>query len=223
MSPSTTHPGPAAFSTQAPVGAQDQAEPKASQRWWIRQQVRWYNLIGQPLQTIAVQQSAVNRWPLWGDGIEGLAFAMAQTDRADAAVDLLQTLLQREPTRAQAWFNMGFLLQDLEAKTGRNPARVTAEHALRQATQLAPGNDRAWYGLALELIAQGRQQEAVPCLKTCTKLQPMSPYAWYQLGRTHAALGQADEANAVLAQLRTFDPKVSNQLQRELAALSTPV
>jgi tetratricopeptide (TPR) repeat protein len=195
-----------------------QQEPKALQRWWVRQQVRWFNLLGQPQKTLAVHQHALQSWPLWGDGAEGLAFALAQNGRLNEAASLLHSLVQREPLRGQAWFNLGFLLQQLEAQTSPNTVGITAENALRQATVLSPGNDRAWYGLALELIAQGRHQDAVPCLKTCTQLQPMSPYAWYQLGRTYASLGQFQKAREVLEQLKTFDPKVSGQLQRELAA-----
>lgn len=212
----TIHPGPGIL----PIAGSEHLlpEPKALQRWWFRQQVRWFNLLGQPLKTMAVHQHALQRWPLWGDGAEGLAFALAQNDRLNEAANLLHTLVQREPLRGQAWFNLGFLLQQLEAQTSPNTVGVTAELALRQATVLSPGNDRAWYGLALELIAQNRHQDAVPCLKTCTQLQPMSPYAWYQLGRTYASMGQFQKAREVLEQLKTFDPKVSGQLQRELAA-----
>jgi tetratricopeptide (TPR) repeat protein len=213
MHPTTTHPGPAIMASEL-TGP----EPKALQRWWVRQQVRWFNLLGQPLKTLAVHENAVQRWPLWGDGAEGLAFALAHNNRMNDGAAVLHALVQREPLRGQAWFNLGYLIQQIQDQSGQLSGLPTAEHALRQATLLSPGNDRAWYGLALELIAQGRHADAVPCLKTCTALQPMSPYAWYQLGRTYSTLGQMQDAQDVLEQLRTFDPKVSGQLARELAA-----
>jgi tetratricopeptide (TPR) repeat protein len=195
-------------------------QPTSLQSWWIRQQVRWWNLLGQAAQTEAVYASAVSRWPLWGDGVEGLAFSMASAGRTSEAISLLQILLSRESGRANAWFNLGFLLQQQNGWSG-SPDSNAAESALRRATEIDPQHDRAWYGLALELVAQGRQAEAVPCLKACTRIQPMSPYAWYQLGRTYHDLGEDKKARDVLAHLKTFDPKVSGQLQRELQQART--
>ena len=196
------------------------AQPTALQSWWVRQQVRWWNLLGQAAQTEAVYASAVSRWPLWGDGVEGLAFSMATAGRTSEAIALLQILLSRESGRANAWFNLGFLLQQQNGLSG-SPDSSAAESALRRATEIDPQHDRAWYGLALELIAQGRQAQAVPCLKACTRIQPMSPYAWYQLGRTYHDLGEDKKARDVLVHLKTFDPKVSGQLQRELQQART--
>jgi tetratricopeptide (TPR) repeat protein len=186
----------------------------------MRQQVRWWNLLGQAERTTAVFDQAVGRWPAWSDGVEGLAFALAQAKQHAKAIALLHALVQREPLRAQAWFNLGFLLQQ-SAATGEpgETGTITAEVALRQASQLDQRHDRAWYGLALELIAQRRLAEAVPCLKSCTQIQPMSPYAWYQLGRVHHEMGDTREALLVLNHLKTFDPKVSGQLQREFNAV----
>ena len=193
--------------------------PGAWQRWTVRQQVRWWSLLGQPGRITSVFELAVGRWPAWSDGVEGLAFALAQTRQPAKAIALLHGLVLREPLRAQAWFNLGFLLQQSAASGGSaNAGAITAELALQQASQLDPRHDRAWYGLALELIAQRRLAEAVPCLKSCTQIQPMSPYAWYQLGRVHHELGNARETRLVLDHLKMFDPKVSGQLQREINA-----
>ncbi len=203
------------FKESVTQSAQAATEPGALQRWSVRQQVRWWNLLGQPRRTAQVLEDVVRRFPLWGDGVEGLAFAMAGNGRQPQAIALLQTLVAREPQRANAWFNLGYLLQQQGSSTQADNDSG-AVFALRRATEIDPQNDRAWYGLALELIAQGQLQDALPCLKACTRIQPMSPYAWYQLGRTHHELGLHDEARKVLAHLKTFDPKVSAQLQREL-------
>jgi len=193
--------------------------PHAGQRWVVRQQVRWWNLLGQTGRTTAVFEQAVGRWPAWGDGVEGLAFALVQSRNNARAIALLHALVQREPMRAHAWFNLGFLLQHSAAAGEPGTAgEVTAELALRQATRLDARHDRAWYGLALELIARRRLAEAVPCLESCTRIQPMSPYAWYQLGRVHHELGDTRQARLVVDHLTMFDPKVSGQLRREINA-----
>jgi Tfp pilus assembly protein PilF len=75
--------------------------------------------------------------------------------------------------------------------------------------------DRAWYGLGLVLVRQGRLEEALSVLKRNTQLQPMSPFGWYQLARVHVDLKQTDEARAVIRHLKGFEPKVAAQLERE--------
>jgi tetratricopeptide (TPR) repeat protein len=218
MNQTTTNPSAAVPGMVATLGAAAHPMPSGLQQWWVVQQVRWWNFLGQPNKTTQVYESALQRWPHWGDAAEGLAFCHANQGRPEHAVALLSALVGQEGQRANAWFNLGFLLQQHPA-TVAHAAGTSAEAALRRATELDPQLDRAWYGLALELIAKGRQREAVACLKACTKLQPMSPYAWYQLGRTYHELGQADKAREVLVHLKTFDPKISGQLQREIESL----
>jgi Tfp pilus assembly protein PilF len=58
--------------------------------------------------------------------------------------------------------------------------------------------DRAWYGLGLALIRQGRFEEAATALKRNVELQPMSPYGWYQLARVHMDRHEPQEARKIL-------------------------
>ena len=94
-------------------------------------------------------------------------------------------------------------------------ARPYAEAAFRAAIALDEKADRAWYGLGLVLVRQGRLDEALVSFKRNTKLQPMSPYAWYQMARVHIDLKQPDEARNVITHLKGFEPKVAAQLERE--------
>jgi tetratricopeptide (TPR) repeat protein len=190
-------------------------EPGGFQQMRVRVLVRCWNFLGQSNKTLQVWDDATAQWPQWDWATENRAFALAQNGRAQEAADTLCGLVQRSPQRASAWFNLGFLLQQQA-----DPVRLDglrADAALEQATVLDARNDRAWYGLGLERVTQGRLDEAVVCFKHCTRLQPMSPYAWYQLARVHHARGEMESAGQILAHLKTFDPKISNQLQRELA------
>ena len=110
---------------------------------------------------------------------------------------------------AAAWFNKGFVLEQL----GRWEAAL---QAFGHATTIDAGLDRAWYGMALVLIRLQRLDEAVVALKRNTALQPMSPHGWYQLARVHAARRQHDEALGIVGHLKGFEPKVAAQLQREI-------
>ena len=112
------------------------------------------------------------------------------------------------PEDAEAHFNRGFLLQDMNDREG-------AMAAFRRAIALNPDHDRAHYGLALSLISARRLEEALVPLKKNTKLQPMSPYGWYQLARVQHELGRTDETQQVLDHLARFEPKIARQLERE--------
>jgi len=103
---------------------------------------------------------------------------------------------------------LGFLQQELE-----HP--VEAEASFRRALALNEQLDKAWYGLGLALIQQGRLDEAVQALERNTQLQPMSPYAWYQLGRVHMDRQAPDETTKIIKHLKGFEPKFAAQLERE--------
>ena len=113
-----------------------------------------------------------------------------------------------QPDDAEAHFNRGFLLQEMNDRDG-------AMAAFRRAIALNPDHDRAHYGLALSLISARRLEEALVPLKKNTKLQPMSPYGWYQLARVQHELGRTEETQQVLDHLARFEPKIARQLERE--------
>ena len=71
---------------------------------------------------------------------------------------------------------------------------LSTAHSHGMATPL----DRAWYGLGLALIRQGRFEEAATALKRNVELQPMSPYGWYQLARVHMDRHEPQEARKIL-------------------------
>lgn len=112
------------------------------------------------------------------------------------------------PALSNAQFNFAFTAELLglleEAETG-----------FRSALAIEEKMDRAWYGLAVVLVRQGRLPEALVALKRNTTLQPMSPFGWYQLAKVHVDLEQPDEARKVIRHLKGFEPKVAAQLERE--------
>ena len=70
--------------------------------------------------------------------------------------------------KSNAHFNHAFVCEEL----GRLDE---AEVGFRAAIALEEKMDRAWYGLGLVLVRQGRLEEALAALKRNTQLQPMSP------------------------------------------------
>lgn len=137
-----------------------------------------------------------------------LAHWQAQDGLWEEARASLRLCLAQSAHQASTWFNLGFVCEHLKRS-------VEAEQAFRRAVDLDPLLDRAWYGLALSLIAQDRLRDAAPPLEVNTRLQPMSPHGWYQLARVHADLGALDEARHIIRRLRQFEPKIATQLELE--------
>lgn len=128
-------------------------------------------------------------------------------DHAAARVPL-QRLAVLRPDAAGVWFNLGYVLEQLECLP-------EAEQAFLSATRLDPDLDRAWYGLALCQIALQRLDAAAEALRKNTALQPMSPFGWYQLARLHAQRQETEQAEQIIRHLRSFEPRVAAQLVRE--------
>jgi tetratricopeptide (TPR) repeat protein len=137
-----------------------------------------------------------------------LAHLKAELGDKQGAIEVYEVLVKQPEAPAYAWFNLGFLHQELE-----HP--LEAETAFRRALALNDQLDQAWYGLGLTLIQQGRLDEAVAALERNTQLQPMSPYAWYQLGRVHMDRQAPDETTKIIKHLKGFEPKFAAQLARE--------
>jgi tetratricopeptide (TPR) repeat protein len=124
------------------------------------------------------------------------------------ALTYFEQVAKLAPNASYAHFNWAFVCEEL----GRLD---DAERGFRAAIAIEDKMDRAWYGLGLVLLQQGRLEAAVAALQRNTQLQPMSPFGWYQLARLHVELQQADEALRVIRHLKGFEPKIAAQLERE--------
>jgi Tfp pilus assembly protein PilF len=140
--------------------------------------------------------------------LNSLAYDALQAQQPAVALDYYARVLKLQPQVSNAHFNHAFVAEELGHTDW-------AEQGFRAAIQIEEKMDRAWYGLGLVLVRQGRLDEALDALKRNTKLQPMSPFGWYQMARVHVDLHQPEEARAVIRHLKGFEPKVAAQLERE--------
>ena len=162
--------------------------------------------IGRRQSAISVFDAMLQRWPNDAYALASRAHLHAETGATALALADAERLVEQHPDRKAAdWFNLGFLRDAMD----QHPA---AEAAFRRALTLDPKLDRAWYGLGLSLIRQGRLDDAVDALKRNTELQPMSPFGWYQLARVHANRSEPEKARRIIAHLQRFEPKVAAQL-----------
>ncbi|MEO6363536.1 MAG: tetratricopeptide repeat protein [Caldimonas sp.] len=149
------------------------------------------------------------RWPSDAYALASRSHLRAQTGRTEQAIADAERLVAGQPERSAAnWFNLAFLRDKLDQ-------HEAAEAAFRSALALDAKLDRAWYGLGLTLIRQGRLEDAVAALRRNTELQPLSPFGWYQLARVHANRREPEKARKIIEHLRGFEPKVAKQLERE--------
>jgi Tfp pilus assembly protein PilF len=148
------------------------------------------------------------RWPDDVLALNSLAYDAIQTQHPAIALDYYARVLKLQPQVSNAHFNHAFVAEELGLTE-------VAEQGFRAALQIEEKMDRAWYGLGLVLVRQGRLSEALDALKRNTTLQPMSPFGWYQMARVHVDLQQPEEARAVIRHLKGFEPKVAAQLERE--------
>lgn len=150
----------------------------------------------------------VKRWPDDVLALNSLAYDAIQSQHPAIALDYYARVLKLQPQVSNAHFNHAFVAEEL----GQSEV---AEQGFRAALRIEEKMDRAWYGLGLALVRQGRLGEALDALKRNTTLQPMSPFGWYQMARVHVDLQQPEEARAVIRHLKGFEPKVAAQLERE--------
>ena len=156
----------------------------------------------------AVFLELLKRWPDDVLALNSLAYDAIQTQHPAIALAYYARVLKLQPNVSNAHFNHAFVAEEL----GQTEI---AEQGFRAAIQIEEKMDRAWYGLGLVLVRQGRLDEALVALKRNTSLQPMSPFGWYQMARVHVDLQQPEEARAVIRHLKGFEPKVAAQLERE--------
>ena len=177
--------------------------------WWLKLRAIGALLIGRSRLAEGYFDEMLLRWPTDAYARASRAHVRAQAGRQEEALLDARALIEAHPARSAGdWFNFAFLLE----ATGRFDE---AERAFRRTLELDPKLDRAWYGLGLVLIRQRRFDDAVAALKRNTELQPMSPYGWYQLARVQVDRERPEEARKIIGHLKTFEPKVAEQLERE--------
>lgn len=178
------------------------------ERFFLVTRAKAFLFLGLRGQAKQVFLELLQRWPQDVLALNSLAYDAVLSGHRAVALDYYARVVALQPGVSNAHFNHAFVAEEL----GQLEA---AESGFRAALQIEEKMDRAWYGLGLVLVRQGRLDEALAALKRNTTLQPMSPFGWYQMARVHLDLQQPDEARAVIRHLKGFEPKVAAQLERE--------
>jgi len=176
--------------------------------WYYRQMAIWAGLFKRTDLELEYWERVRALRPRDTGTLAAIANRRAARGDKRGAIAVLEHSVQVDPGTAHAWFNLGFLRQELGEHEG-------ACEAFERAIALDPKLDRAWYGEGLSLVKLDRVEEAVAALKKVIELQPMSPYGYYQLAHVYHRLGDTERIVATIRRLSKFEPKVALQLERE--------
>jgi tetratricopeptide (TPR) repeat protein len=140
-----------------------------------------------------------------------LAFVLIRQSKLDEAVTRLRKLLERHPTHAAAWFNLGNV----------HRARGATEDAARcfaRAAALQPANPDAAINLGLVLAQSERLEEAASALERFLAQGAPDPDVLLNLGQARRALGLPDGAcEAFEAALRLAPEHLGARVNRAIA------
>ncbi len=190
----------------------------AAQYGWLRSQA-WLALAfgrrARALQHFAVM--LVLR-PQDRYALASTAHCQAQLQNWPQALAGLQQLCDAWPSDASAWFNQGYVCQQLAGQSSARAAdlHAQAQYAFERALALDAQLDRAWYGLGVSLQALHQLPQAMLAFQKASVLQPMGPYAWYRLAEVQSALGEHAQAAHTVQHLQRFEPRVAAQLAQAL-------
>jgi Tfp pilus assembly protein PilF len=116
---------------------------------------------------------------------------------------LIRQAIQRDPTDATAFANLGAVLE----RQGKQPE---AEKQLRRAIALDPKHANAHFNLGLVRGLQRKSEEAVKLFSRAIELQPNDAKAHLALGLLRAHRGELAEAEQLLRRAVALDPNDAN-------------
>ena len=148
---------------------------------------------------------------------------MARTDNAAGvqlyqqgnylgAVSHFQQALARDPGNADCFYNLGATYHQQAKVFGRPADAATAEQYYHLCLQRDPAHAACQRGLAVLLVEQDRQPEAVAQLQSWSRIQPGNPDPHVELARLAEEHGDVREAENQLIDALAVDPNNTRAL-----------
>ena len=190
----------------------------AAQYGWLRSQAWLALAFGRRARALQHFAAMLVLRPQDRYALASTAHCHAELQNWAQALAGLQQLCAAWPSDSSAWFNHGYVCQQLAGQHSAMAAdlHAQAQHAFEHALALDAQFDRAWYGLGVSLQALHQLPQAMLAFQKTSVLQPMAPYAWYRLAEVQSALGQHAQAAHTVQHLQRFEPRVAAQLAQAL-------
>jgi tetratricopeptide (TPR) repeat protein len=153
---------------------------------------------------------AVQRDQKDDDSRYNLALSLANAGEFDGAIKAIQSVLERRPDWAQAWFGLGHI-RAIENK------KADAEAALRKAVSLDAALHRAQFELGKLLDERGDRDGAIEAFSVGVRAAPNSPATRYRLATLLRQAGRREEAAREFQAVRELREKNARGEQAALA------
>lgn len=127
----------------------------------------------------------------------------------DGALGYFENAVNKDPTRADAWIQVGYC----KTKQGKT---ADAIRAYQQALQLRPNSAEVYNKLGDAHFYAGRFSEAIEAYKEAARLEPKSAEAYYNLALTYHEIGNPELATAQGKILQRLDVKLYEKLLSEI-------
>ena len=123
----------------------------------------------------------------------------------------IDEIIEREPNYDPRYYLRKNQILFIFAKRPGNEALFKeAEATIRKGMEMAPRRQEFYYGLALDLVGQGRYEEAVKIAQAAVELNPQVPRAYYHLGLMYAIVKKKTEALEALDMVQKLNPDLSS-------------
>ena len=129
----------------------------------------------------------------------------------DNAVGYFENAVNRDPSRADAWVQVGFC----KVKQGKNEEAIKA---YQQAAQLKPESDEVRNKLGDAYYYSGKLMEAIASYKEAVRLKPQGPDGYYNLALAYFENGNQHLAMNAARILKQLDEKLYGQFLSETAS-----
>lgn len=122
------------------------------------------------------------------------------------AVDAFKEEIKKNPTSAEAYFNLALAY----GKLGKHDNEVSS---YEEAIKLSPNRPESYFNLGNAYIDKGDKHKAVMALRQAIILRPNYLNAHFTLGKTYAEIGDKENALKELEIVRKTDKGIANELE----------
>ena len=126
----------------------------------------------------------------------------------DNALAYFENAVNKNPTRADAWVQVGYC----KVKQGKNDEAIKA---YQQAVLLMPESDEVRNKLGDAYYYSGRLMEAIAAYKEAVRLRPQSPEGYYNLALAYFENGNQHQGMTVARLLKQLDERLFARLMSE--------
>lgn len=126
----------------------------------------------------------------------------------DNALGYFENAVNKNPSRADAWIQVGFC----KVKQGKNDEAI---RAYQQAVQLMPESDEIRNKLGDAYYYSGKLMEAIAAYKEAVRLRPQSPDGYYNLALAYFENGNQHQGLNTARVLKQLDERMFTRLMSE--------